>query len=149
MICKDVRATWNYKKFSYAAKIVKMLFLPQPWLFDLDSARTLVMLLLRKIRCFTMIISAWWLWASSKFWRKKIEEIHRNIESSNTPKQVCTMHSSKLKYISQWLVFGSYISWRLDYWIICIFFIAISTAISGNKRINKQLQQQLGLKLLV
>ena len=37
---------------------------------------------------FTMIISAWWLQTSSKFSGQEFEEIHRNIGSSETPKQV-------------------------------------------------------------
>ena len=35
-----------------------------------------------------MIISAWWLRTSSKFSGQEFEEIHRNIGSSETPKQV-------------------------------------------------------------
>ena len=40
------------------------------------------------IRCFTMIISTWWLLTSSKLCGQEFKEIHTNIESLETPKQV-------------------------------------------------------------
>ena len=58
----------------------------------MSSTRTLVTLLRPWIRRFTMIISAWWLRTSSKFSGQEFEAIHslihRNIGSSETPKQV-------------------------------------------------------------
>ena len=41
------------------------------------------------VRGFTMIVSARWLRKSSKFSEPSFEEIHRNIGSMETPKQVC------------------------------------------------------------
>ena len=70
------------------AKWVNASFLRRPWSNGLGSIRTLVTLLRSWIRRFTMIISAWWLRTSSKFSGQEFEEIHRNIGSPETPKQV-------------------------------------------------------------
>ena len=55
---------------------------------DLGSTLILVPLLRPRTRRFTTITSAWWLQTSSKFRGQEFEEIHRNIESSETSKQV-------------------------------------------------------------
>ena len=73
---------------SSVAEWVKASFLRQPRSNDLGSTRTLVTLLRPWIRRFTMIISAWWLQTSSKFSGQEFQEIHKNIGSSETPKQV-------------------------------------------------------------
>ena len=70
------------------AEWVKASFLRRPGSNDLGSTRTLVTLLRPWIRRFTMIISARWFRTSSKFSGQEFEEIHRNIGSSETPKQV-------------------------------------------------------------
>ena len=69
-------------------RIGKGVVLRRPWSNGLGSTRTLVTLLRPWIRRFTMIISAWWLRTNSKFREEEFEEIHRNIGSSETPKQV-------------------------------------------------------------
>ena len=70
------------------AEWVKASFLRRPWSNDLGSTRTLFTLLRPWIKRFTMIIFAWWIRTSSKFSGQEFEEILRNIESSETPKQV-------------------------------------------------------------
>ena len=70
------------------AEWVKASFLRRPRSNCLGSTHTLVMLLRPWIRRFMMIISAWWLRTSSKFSGQEFEEIHSNIGSSKTLKQV-------------------------------------------------------------
>ena len=100
---KEFVRFWN--TFGSVAEWVKASFLRRPWSKGLGSNRTLVMLLRPRIRRFTMIISAWWLLTSSKFSGQEFEEIHRNIGSSETPKQVRIPPITK--YSLKWKVCGS------------------------------------------
>ena len=70
------------------AEWIKASFLRRNWSHDGGSNLTLVTLLRHWIRRFTMIISAWWLRTSSKFSGQEFEEIHKNLGSLETPKQV-------------------------------------------------------------
>ena len=46
-------------------------------------------------RRFTMIVFAWWLCTRSKFSGREFEEIHKNIESLETPKHLRVSSSTK------------------------------------------------------
>ena len=70
------------------AEMIKASFLRRPWSHDMGSILTLVALLRRWIRRFTMIIFACWLRTSSKFSGQEIEENHRNIGSMETFTQI-------------------------------------------------------------
>ena len=77
------------------AERAKASFLRWSWFHDLGSIRSFVILLRPWIRRFTMNISARWLRTSSKFSEQEFEQIHKNIGSLETPKQVQISSSTK------------------------------------------------------
>ena len=98
---------WIYKSpgpgysvsfFSTVGRVTECLkasFLQRPWLHDLGSTRTLATWLSPWIKRFMVIISAWWLWTSSKVSGQEFEEIYRNIGSQEITKQVRIPSSTK------------------------------------------------------
>ena len=78
----------NHAVGSVASR-AKALFLLQLALISLSGFKSLPGTLLRLwIKRFTIIFSAWWLWASGKFSGQEYEEIYRNIEPLEISKQV-------------------------------------------------------------
>ena len=95
------------------AEWVKTSFLRQPCSHDLGSTPTLVTLLRPWIRRCMMIISSSWLRTSSKFSGQEFEEIHRNIGSLETPKQVRIVNAMKSARIVQHLASDA-VRWQKD-----------------------------------
>ena len=78
----------DLKEVGSVVERVKASLLRWSWSHDMDSTITLIMLMRPWVRRLTMIISAWWLRTSIKFSGEEFEEIHKDIGSLETPKQV-------------------------------------------------------------
>ena len=90
----------NFSSRCFCLKIKikkKASFLRQPWSHDRSKFNPHPdHVLCPWIRRFMMIITAWWLWTSSNFSEWKLEEIHRNIGSLETSKQVRIPPTTKI-----------------------------------------------------